>query len=284
MFINNNQENGNLNLRTFFVIITLLSVINVSGTIKVSCVGNSITEGNMGGKYPVYLSALLGDQYQVENHGVSGTTLLKNGDKSYWKKGKLDKVFEFQPDIITIKLGTNDTKSQNWNTYKDEFKPDLQKLIDTLSSMTSKPDIFLVLPVPIFSDAYGIQAGNLSPIIMIIKEVAETNKLPVIDVNTPMQNSGDYFPDGVHPNKAGADTIAHVIYRALIAPTNAYTDQNCTTEPAAKKHQRFKATVFNPGKAHLSKELFDISGRIMYKDSKVNLKQQTNSGIYFIEY
>lgn len=30
----------------------------------------------------------------------------------------------FQPDIVLIKLGTNDTKPQNWK-YKDEFMGDL---------------------------------------------------------------------------------------------------------------------------------------------------------------
>ena len=28
---------------------------------------------------------------------------------------------EYQPDIVLIKLGTNDTKPQNWK-YKNEFK------------------------------------------------------------------------------------------------------------------------------------------------------------------
>ena len=36
----------------------------------------------------------------------------------------------FQPDIVLIKLGTNDTKPQNWK-YKDEFMADYQHLIDS---------------------------------------------------------------------------------------------------------------------------------------------------------
>ena len=231
---NSKQEEGILNLRILFVIITFFYVTNVSAAIKVSCIGNSITEGNLGGKYPVYLADLLGDQYRVENHGVRGTTLLRNGNKPYWKRGKLDQVFKFRPDIIIIKLGTNDTKPKNWNKHKEEFKPDIQKLIDTLSSMKSKPDIFLVLPAPVFSNSYGIQAGNLAPIITIIKEVSKTKNIPVIDINTPMQNFRGYFPDGVHPNNAGADTIAHYILKALIAHTKTSTDPNCETEATSR--------------------------------------------------
>ncbi len=93
------------------------AVGQVSTPIKWACIGNSLTEG-----FPDSyvdgnnnrLFALLGPQYTVQNDGVSGCTLLKNGDKPYWTQGKLANVFALKPDIVTIELGTNDTKPQNW--------------------------------------------------------------------------------------------------------------------------------------------------------------------------
>lgn len=97
------------------------------------------------------LGKLLGSGYLVENEGISGTTLLKKGDMPYWTQGRLSQALAFNPKIVTIKLGTNDSKPQNWK-YKSEFEADLNALIDTLGTLASKPVIWLCLPVVHFSD------------------------------------------------------------------------------------------------------------------------------------
>ncbi len=115
---------------------------------KIACIGNSITFGygvNWDEAYPYRLQQLFGtEEYEVQNDGVNATTLLKNGDLPYYKNGKLPDAFTFQPDIITIKLGTNDSKPQNWDAHRQEFKGDLLWLIDTLETMASRPNIWLV--------------------------------------------------------------------------------------------------------------------------------------------
>ena len=55
----------------------------------------------------------------------------------------------FQPDIVLIKLGTNDTKPQNWK-YKDEFMADYQHLIDSYKALNSHPRIILLTPIRCF--------------------------------------------------------------------------------------------------------------------------------------
>jgi sialate O-acetylesterase len=48
-----------------------------------------------------------------------------------------------------------------------------------------------------------------------IEQVATTLGLPIIDVYTPLLSHPEYFPDGVHPNSAGAQVIANIIYNAI---------------------------------------------------------------------
>ena len=96
--------------------------------IRVACVGNSITYGAFipdrdKWSYPAQLQAYLGDEYEVRNFGVNGATLLHQGDNPYIKTNEYKQSQDFQPDIVLIKLGTNDSKSQNWQ-YKDEFLKD----------------------------------------------------------------------------------------------------------------------------------------------------------------
>ena len=208
--------------------VVLFVTTAVFAQIKVACVGNSITYGYglsspNTQSYPARLQGLLGTaQYTVQNDGVNATTLLKNGDNSYWKNGKLADVFSFQPKIVTIKLGTNDTKPQNWDKHYQEFKRDYLAMVDTFAAMASKPRIYAILPVPVFSNAtaasWGIRDSAIKKEMPMIRQVASERGLTVIDCNTPLLNFPQYFSvDGVHPNAAGEDTLAHVIYRSIIA-------------------------------------------------------------------
>ena len=78
--------------------------------IKIACVGNSITAG----EYPAMLQTLLGSGYLVQNDGKPGAALLKTSNDPYWNVPQFKDVFTFKPAIITIKLGTNDSKPGNW--------------------------------------------------------------------------------------------------------------------------------------------------------------------------
>jgi alpha-L-fucosidase 2 len=186
----------------------------IAATIKVACVGNSITAGfGVTTSYPTRLQGLLGAGYAVTNEGNSGKTLLKSGDDPYWNCEQFFNVFVIKPDIITIKLGTNDSKPQNWQ-YKSRFAADLNALIDTFQTISPRPQIFIVLPVPAFKPSCcGINGDTIHlGIEPILKSVAAVRGLPVIDCYTPLINHPEIFVvDGVHPNDNGADTIAHVI-------------------------------------------------------------------------
>ncbi|MCE9612830.1 MAG: chitobiase/beta-hexosaminidase C-terminal domain-containing protein [Lentisphaerae bacterium] len=181
--------------------------------IKVACIGDSITAG----AYPGLLQTLLGAAYQVENDGVSGTTMLKQGDFSYWSVGKLPSVAAFQPDIVTIKLGTNDTKPQNWAAHGSDFKADALALIDWLQALASRPRIVLVRPVPSWANTLGISDVVMQDILGIIDAIALERNLPVIDAHTPFLASSALFPDGVHPNAEGAAAIAELFRQAILA-------------------------------------------------------------------
>jgi lysophospholipase L1-like esterase len=189
---------------------------------RVACIGNSITEGAglqdpATQAYPARLQSLLGTGYDVQNDGVSSTTMLKAGDIPYWTKGKLPQTLAFVPTIVTVMLGTNDTKPQNWDAFNGEFKRDYLAMIDTLNTVPGKPKIYPVLPAPIMPNGFEIRDSALQKIIVIVKQIALERGLTVIDCNSPLVPFPSYFIDGVHPNAIGADTIAHVLYRVISA-------------------------------------------------------------------
>jgi len=205
-----------------FVLLTFATFLIIScnpAKIKVACVGDSITEGHglaiqSRTGYPVVLDSILGANYSVLNSGRSATTLQKKGDFPYWICKEFSNVFAFEPNIIVIKLGTNDTKPQNWNAVN--FENDYQALIDTFNTIKTKPKIYLCLPVPAFETRWDISDSTVvNGIIPIIENIALTNHLPIINLYAKMSNQRANFPDGIHPNEAGVKEMASIIATAI---------------------------------------------------------------------
>ena len=189
---------------------------------RVACVGDSITFGH-GIKdrehdtYPGLLSAMLGEKYDVRNFGVSGTTTMMGTDMPYMNEQAYKDALAFNPQIVTIKLGTNDSKPYNWKESA-HFKQDLKTLIGSFKALPSKPKIWLCLPVPAYGHAWSINDSVIyNGVIPLIREVAQEENLPLVDLNTPMQGKKQYFPDTIHPNEEGQKLIAQTIFDAIFA-------------------------------------------------------------------
>ncbi len=207
----------------YFIIIVLLlscSTVFAQNEIKVACVGNSITYG-YGIKnrdslnYPMQLQRMLGRHYVVRNYGVSGRTLLKKGDYPYWKEDAFQEVQNWDPDIIVIMLGTNDTKTWNWK-YGDEFAEDYKDFLEVFKNLPGEEQIWAALPVPVFkANPYKIRDSIIHLEIPIIKAVAAKEKVSLMNLYKALKPYGRYFPDGVHPDGKGAYYLAKAVYENL---------------------------------------------------------------------
>ncbi|GAA4438715.1 hypothetical protein GCM10023188_34470 [Pontibacter saemangeumensis] len=186
--------------------------------VKVACVGNSITEGSgLQKTYPQVLQELLGEQYEVRNYGMGGRTLLKKGDYPFWNETKYEEVLAWNPDIVIIKLGTNDTKPQNWQ-YKDEFVKDYVKFVKSFKKLPSDPQVYIAYPVPVFEDKFGISKAVMdNEVLPAIKKIARKTKVNTIDLYKPFLGKADLTYDGIHPNDEGAALLAQEVYKALQA-------------------------------------------------------------------
>ena len=204
----------------FLLFIAVQYVAAQKKVIKIACIGNSITYG-VGTRnpakdsYPAVLGQMLGDGYEVRNFGVSARTMLMKGDNPYMKEERYRPALDYNPDIVTIKLGTNDTKPQNWR-YKSDFKKDMETMIRTLRALPSKPEIYLCYPIPAYAVQWGINDSIIVHGVMpVINRLAAKYGLKVIDLHTPLTGMKECFADNVHPNEKAAVRIAQAIYRQL---------------------------------------------------------------------
>ena len=210
----------------FFGYALLFWGIHNAQAVKVACVGDSITEGanipdRQHNSYPAQLATVLRKiddtrEWETQNFGVGGATLLQKGDKPYIQQSAYQQALAWQPDMVVIMLGTNDSKPQNW-AYKAEFVSDYCSLIDSFANLASHPRIWICKPVPAFKDLSGITNNVIrSEIIPLIDEVANQKHVEVIDLYTPLLTSSALFPDGIHPNAAGAGRMAEVVAPILL--------------------------------------------------------------------
>lgn len=188
-------------------------------TIRVACIGNSITESSwLEIQYPVELEKLLNEMgtYKVENYGVSSRTLLKHGDFPIWEETLFKQAIQFNPNIVTILLGTNDSKPQNWDDYSGEFVADYIAMIDTFAALDNNTQFVVCLPPPAFQVVWGINDTIIhDEIIPMILEVADSTGANICDFYTPMENDSLLFPDFIHPNEDGCVKMGQILFDVI---------------------------------------------------------------------
>ncbi|MCW3999087.1 MAG: GDSL-type esterase/lipase family protein [Candidatus Bathyarchaeota archaeon] len=180
--------------------------------IRVACIGDSITRGN---EYTIDLWSKLGSGYVVGDFGIGGATVDSHSGSGYINETAFQVALTFNPDVVIIMLGTNDANPE-LNETADAFIADYTALIEAFQGLDSKPQVWLVLPPPIYHNPGDLSEAILTQkIIPSIRQLAGQMDLPVIDVHTPLLGHEDYFIDGIHPKVAGAVVIAETIYAAV---------------------------------------------------------------------
>ncbi len=133
--------------------------------IKVACIGDSITSGftllnPRRDSYPAVLQKMLGGDYEVRNFGVLDAAARFDADTPYVRKKAYRKSIEWNPDIVLIMLGSNDTKRRNWDP--EIFRRDYRKIVSSYMELPTRPRVYLIAPIQIFR-IWGIPLMGLYP-------------------------------------------------------------------------------------------------------------------------
>ena len=190
---------------------------------KVACVGDSITWGftilNPGKHgYPAVLQHLLGDEFEVRNFGYNDAAARFDAETPYVAKKVYKDSLAWEPDIVILMLGTNDTKPWNWNP--EVFRRDYARIVDSYLALPSHPRVVLVAPIRIFR-VIRVPIIALNPDVLeegvrpAIHEIAEQKGLQLIDLYG-LFDSARYCRDGIHPQRHGARMLAETVHKQLM--------------------------------------------------------------------
>ena len=202
-----------------------IDVSSYDDTIRVACIGNSVTFGygiadHETNSYPAQLQQMLGSKFDARNFGHSGATLLTKGHNPYVRTSEYNNALDFKPHAVVIHLGLNDTDPRNWPNYRDDFIKDYTDLINNFlsSDVHPKPVVWICKMTPIFHGHPRFKAGTRDWFWQIqnsIEVIAQHNEVGLIDLHTPLYARPDLFPDNLHPTIEGVGIMAQAVYQQL---------------------------------------------------------------------
>lgn len=207
--------------------------------VKVACVGDSITFGDGIKKadrptmsYPAKLQGFLGDEYEVVNFGIVSLCLCETSDKPYTKNAIFQKSIEYEPDIVIIMLGTNDSKTNNWD--KCNINEGMRAFLGHYTSLPSNPKIYIMAPPPAYNEgAWDIQPNVIPQIRDEYINFTKEENIAFIDIYSVTKDMPELFPDNIHPNTVGAEIIAGEVCRAMLEEQAAYPRGRADTDGAS---------------------------------------------------
>lgn len=196
------------------------------GKIKVACIGDSVTEGDLGGgrgvnpstTYPAQLQDMLGEGYEIKNFGKCGAAISRNSYYPYWNVPELAASQEYQPDIVIIMIGTNDAWDGQWNTVKSRFENDYKELVSIYKNLDSKPIIYLTKCSGVNNQHQAMPEMNA-----IVERISQEMGTQLADMytweyNLPDEDKRTLFPDGLHPNEQGYRLMAEEFKKQVFVP------------------------------------------------------------------
>jgi lysophospholipase L1-like esterase len=191
----------------------ILSYSNGTARVRVACIGDSITEIT---GYPADLQILLGNAYDTRKFGVVGATILLNTDRPYLNQTACSEAEAFQPQVVVIMLGTNDART-NIYPNSENLEANYGTLVAAFQALKSHPKILVATPPPIYNNTLSLSSSNLAEgVVPRVEQEAKAMNVSTVDVYGPLLNHPEYFPDGVHPNMAGAEKIAQIVFTAIV--------------------------------------------------------------------
>lgn len=186
--------------------------------LRVAAVGDSITaEFTDNAGYPMYLDEMLSEEYVVVNFGQSNHAAQSSSDYPYETSDAYSESIEFEPHLVLIMLGTNDTKGRNWSGI-ERFKNEYKNLVENYIELESVARVVLISPPSVFTDStFGLSINQryIEPIRDAVEEVAEEYELEFIDMVTETAEHSEWFYDGIHPTPEGAEELAKIIYEQM---------------------------------------------------------------------
>jgi len=188
-------------------------------SLKVACIGDSLTYGygllsREQNSYPAQLSRLLPSGYDLRNFGINGACANQDR-KDYYLSRNGQEIIDWDPDILIIMLGSNDSKEYNWQTGA-KYLEGMKSIIRALNA-EKKSEVILMTPPPCRLNPYGIRDSVIrEEIIPALENLSRECGFSLINLYDPLKQEENIYYDNIHLNKKGYSRMTEEILPYLI--------------------------------------------------------------------
>jgi len=193
--------------------------------------GDSITEAAVKrGGYIVKLDSMLALQGKAEQYELVGAGI--SGNKVYDLYLRMEEdVLAKEPDVVIIYIGVNDVwhkRTSGTGTDPDKFEKFYQAIINKLKAKNINVIVCTPATIGEKTDFSNPLDGDLNEYSKIIRNIAQKNSLPVVDLrkafldydlknNAENKDKGILTSDGVHLNAKGNQFVADEMWKVMQA-------------------------------------------------------------------
>lgn len=154
--------------------------------------------------------------------------MIRFGTPNLWRL--LDSLRIFLPDIVIIKVGTNETVSApryNWEHIGD-FEKDYADYIDSIRRMNPNCQFVFCSPLDMVIQTDGLSPERIKDLSLRrplvwqlrkrIRKIAKKEDAYFLDLTKPFKGRSDLMTvsDGVHPNKDGYNYLATMVFDFMV--------------------------------------------------------------------
>ena len=185
---------------------------------RIACVGDSLTYGyglinREQNSYPSLLTQLFPAGYDIRNFGINGACATP-GKSDYYLNNGVQEIIDWNPDILIIMLGSNDSKEINWQSGT-KYREGMENIIRTLKGQNS--EVILMTPPPCRFNPYGIRDSVIrDEVIPALEILCGEDDYVLIDLYSPLENKENIYIDNIHLNRKGYSLMTEEIYSYLI--------------------------------------------------------------------
>ena len=193
-------------------------------TLKIACVGDSLTEGTKGFSYVKNLQAMLGGSCEVRNFGYPGTSVTKNQGLTYYGSSYYTNSLAYKADVVIICIGGNDCQANIWNV--GTFQKDYEELIAAYQNQGNDPLVvamtggYCELPDGKNQMIWGHSDQLIEQKVQPAQNAAADKLgIPRADLRAVIKPNADAYidgDDGVHYTAAGYQAMAQLAYDLLL--------------------------------------------------------------------
>ena len=218
-----------INIALLLILSALISGYKMQTKKKIVFFGDSITQQGAGTDgYIKKLDSILTQRNQAANYELVGAGI--GGNKVYDLYLRMhEDVLAKNPDAVVIYIGINDVwhkRTSGTGTDPDRYEKFYNAIIKKLKAKNIKVYVCTPSVIGEKNDFTNQLDGDLNFYSTLVKKIAATNNLPVIDLrqlfldhlktaNPENKDRGILTTDGVHLNRTGNIFVAQQMYNAL---------------------------------------------------------------------